>query len=310
MITTLLAAAAIAAAPAPASSIIAAGPLKGTLVKPAGPMRAAVLIIPGSGPTDRDGNNPLGIKANSYRLLADGLAAKGVASVRFDKRGLGESKAAGDGNKLTIADHANDTRAWIAATRRATGASCVWLAGHSEGGVVALASANSKNVCGLVLIASPGRKPATILREQLRANPANAPLLPQAEAALTSLEAGRRADVSAMHPALARGLFNPLVQDFLIDLMRQDPAQLLRSYFGRVLVVSGGRDLQVGKADADALAAARPGVTVAAFPAMNHVLKDAPEDKAANLATYAQADLPLTAGLVDRIATFVAQRRR
>jgi pimeloyl-ACP methyl ester carboxylesterase len=308
MITTLLAAAAIAAAPA--SSELSAGALRGTLVQPTGKARAAVLIIPGSGPTDRDGNNPLGGKANSYRLLAEELVTKGVATVRIDKRGLGGSQAVGNGNQVTVAEYVTDTRAWIAATRSATGLRCVWLAGHSEGGLVALASAGEKDVCGLVLLATGGRPLGRIIREQLRANPANAPILPQAEVALASLEAGRRADVSAMHPALAQGLFNPSVQDFLIDIFRRDPVQLLRSYSGPVLVVSGGRDLQVGKADADALAAARAGVATAVFPAMNHVLKDAPEDRAGNMATYADPTRPLTVGLADRIAAFVTGARR
>lgn len=310
MMTALLAAVSLtAAAPAIRSSDIAAGQLKGTLVQPAGKAAATVLILPGSGPTDRDGNNPLGVKANSYRLLAEGLAAKGVASVRIDKRGLGASKVSGDPNKVAIADYVADTRAWIAAARAATGARCIWLAGHSEGGLIALASANERDVCGLVLLATGGRPLGQIIREQLRANPANAPILPQAEVALASLEAGRRADVSAMHPALAQGLFNPAVQDYLIDLMRQDPVKLLRSSSGPVLVVSGGRDLQVGKADADALARARARISAAEFASMNHVLKDAPEDRAANLATYANPDLPLAAGLADRIAAFVKEAR-
>jgi pimeloyl-ACP methyl ester carboxylesterase len=308
MITALLAAAALAAAPAAAE--LGAGARKGTLVRPAGKPRAAVLIIPGSGPTDRDGNNPLGVKANSYRLLAQGLATKGVATVRIDKRGLGGSQAVGNGNQVTVAEYVGDTRAWIAAAKAAIGLRCVWLAGHSEGGLVALAAAREKDVCGLVLLATGGRPLGQIIREQLRANPANAPILPQAEAALASLEAGRRADVSAMHPALARGLFIPGVQDFLIDILRRDPVQLLRAYRGPVLVVRGGRDLQVGKADADALAAARPGVATAVFPAMNHVLKNAPEDRAGNLATYANPDLPLTSGLVEQVAAFVEGRRR
>jgi len=311
MIATLLAVASLAAAAPPIrSSDIAAGQLNGTLVQPVGKAAATVLILAGSGPTNRDGNNPLGVKANSYRLLAEGLAGRNVASVRIDKRGLGGSKVAGDPNKVTVADYVADTRAWIAAARSATGARCVWLAGHSEGGLIALASAGEKDVCGLVLLAAPGRPLGRIIREQLRANPANAPILPQAEAALASLEAGRHADVSAMHPALAQGLFNPAVQDFLIDLMRQDPVQLLRGYKGPVLVLRGGRDLQVMAADAAALLAARPGVATASFPGMNHVLKDAPEDRAGNLATYAYPALPLSAGLAERIATFIKERRR
>jgi pimeloyl-ACP methyl ester carboxylesterase len=220
------------------------------------------------------------------------------------------SKAAGDPNNVTIGRYAADVGSWVATARRATGARCVWLAGHSEGGLVALAAAGRPEVCGVVLISTAGRPLGEVVRSQLRANPANAPVLPQAEAALTSLEAGRRVDVSSLHPALAQGLFNPAVQDFLVDAFRYDPAKLVAAYKGPVLVVQGGTDLQVGKADADRLVAARAGVERADFATMNHVLKEAPADPAGNAATYADPSLPLAPGLVDRIASFVTSARR
>lgn len=71
-----------------------------------------MLIIPGSGPTDRDGNNLLGVKASTYRLLAHELAAKGVSSVRIDKRGMFASAAAvPDANAVTMKDYVRDTNA-------------------------------------------------------------------------------------------------------------------------------------------------------------------------------------------------------
>ena len=88
--------------------------LHGTLLAPAaGPRAPAVLIIAGSGPTDRDGDNPLGVKARSYRLLAEGLAAHGIASLRYDKRGVAASApAAAREEDLRIETYADDARAW------------------------------------------------------------------------------------------------------------------------------------------------------------------------------------------------------
>ncbi|WP_114227577.1 MULTISPECIES: alpha/beta hydrolase [Sphingomonas] len=284
--------------------------LVGTLLQAVGTPRATVLIIPGSGPTDRNGNNPLGINAAPYKLLAEGLAARGIATLRIDKRGLGGSRGAGDGNNVTIGRYAADTGSWVTAARQATGARCVWLAGHSEGGLIALAAADRPDVCGLVLLEAAGRPLGGIIREQLRANPANAPILADAERALTSLEAGRRVEAASLPPALGQGLFNPAVQDFLIDELRYDPAKLLAAYKGPVLVVQGGTDLQVKPADADRLVAARPGVARADFPTMNHILKEAPAARDANIATYGNPNLPLAPGLVDRIAAFVTEKRR
>lgn len=288
--------------------VSAAGPtgnLSGSLMT-AGAGAPVLLILPGSGPTDRDGNNPLGVAAAPYRLLAEALRSRGVSTLRVDKRGLGGSAGAGDGNAVTIPDYVADTRAWLTAARRRTGAACVWLMGHSEGALVALASAQeSADLCGLVLVAAPGRRFSEVLREQLRANPANAPLLDQALPAIDRLERSERVDVAGMHPALA-GVFAPAVQGFLISLFSFDPAQLAERVRVPMLIVHGQRDLQVGEADARRLAAANAGARLVLVPTMNHVLKTVPaDDRAANIASYADPSLPISGEAVEAIARFV-----
>ena len=304
MVTLLIAAAAAAAIPVTAPG--PQGPLAGTLVD-AGKTAPVVLIIPGSGPTDRDGNNPLGVTAAPYRLLADALAGKGVSSVRIDKRGLFGSKGAiPDPNKVTIADYATDVHAWVSAIRRRTGASCVWVLGHSEGSLIALAAAQQpQGICGVISVSGAGRNLADVIREQLRSNPANAPLLDQAMTALDSLEKGQHVDVTNLNPALLK-LFAPQVQDFLIDDFRHDPAKLAAALKIPLLIIQGERDIQVSAADAKALAAAQPKARLVLIPAMNHVLKDvASDDRAANMAAYADPSVAVDSSLVDGIADFV-----
>ena len=282
------------------------GPLAGTLLN-AGAHAPAVLIIPGSGPTDRDGNNPLGVTAAPYRLLAEALAAKGVSSVRIDKRGMFGSKAAvADPNKVTIGDYAADTHNWVKAIRDKTHARCVWVLGHSEGALVALAAAQQRDgICGVIVVAGAGRRLSDVIREQLRANPANAPVLDAAMSALDELDRGQHVDVAAMHPALQK-LFAPQVQDFLIDMFRQDPEKLAATVKVPLLIVQGERDLQVSTADARALAAAQPRAKLVLLPQMNHVLKDvASDDRAANAATYRDSSLPVDKEVVDAVAAFV-----
>ena len=143
------------------------------------------------------------------------------------------------------------------------------------------------------------------MREQLRSNPANAPVLDDALAAIDSLEANRPVDVSAMHPAL-QGLFAPKVQPFLMDMMAQDAAQKARALRVPLLIVQGGRDVQVTMADFDALRTANPKARHLLLPKMTHVLKDASgDDRASSLATYADASLPLSPGLAEAISAFV-----
>jgi pimeloyl-ACP methyl ester carboxylesterase len=301
------------AADATSTEINAPGPqgdLAGTLLVPSGGSKAVVLIIPGSGPTNRDGDNPLGVRAQPYKLLAEGLAQQGIASVRIDKRGMfGSGRAVADANAVTIDDYVQDTLNWIDVIRRRLPAHCVWLLGHSEGGLVALATAHAagsrESVCGLVLLATAGRPLGAVLRSQIEANPANAPIAQAASDAIGSLEAGRRVDISTL-PAPLGALFHPAVQGFLISEMALDPATLIADIEKPILIVQGERDLQVGVGDAERLKHARPSASLVLLPNANHLLKPVTtDDPAANLATYANPDLPLVPQAVDDIARFV-----
>ena len=292
-------------APGPSSA------LKATLTDPGKRGEPVILIVPGSGPTDRDGNNRLGVAASTYRLLAEALAGEGVASVRIDKRGMfGSAAAIADANAVTIDDYAQDVHAWARVITRRTGAPCVWVLGHSEGGLVALQAAQRPDgLCGLILVATPGRPMGDILKAQLRANPANAPLLPDADRAIDTLAGGARVDPATL-PALLQPLFPAVVQGFLVSAFALDPARLIKSVRLPILIMQGARDLQVELADAQRLEAAKPDAELIELADVNHVLKLVTSpDRAANAATYTAPALPLAAAVAPAIATFVGRRR-
>ncbi len=310
--TLLLVVATVGATPSPITQTFVQapgplGPLKGTMLAPAAGSAPMLLIIPGSGPTDRNGNNPYGVRAATYRLLAEGLAQRSIGTVRIDKRGMFGSRAAvADGNDVTIGDYVTDTESWIATIRKQTGVPCVWVLGHSESGLVALAAAQkAPDICGLVLLSAAGRTLGEVLRQQIKDNPANAPILDQAMAAIDGLEAGKRIDVSTMNPALMP-LFAPQVQGFLIDVFSYDPAKLIATVTKPVLILQGKRDIQVGVSDAERLKQAAPGATLVLLDDTNHVLKTVTsDDRRINAATYANPRLPLAPGAVEVIADFV-----
>jgi pimeloyl-ACP methyl ester carboxylesterase len=288
-----------------------AGELAGFWRGPKGQQAPVVLFIPGSGPTDHDGNSPFGVKGSPYGKLMEALAAEGVATVAVDKRGLFGSAIAGfDPNKVTIADYAADMHAWIDQIREETQVRCVWLAGHSEGSLVALVAAQTPDgVCGVISISGAGRRLSDVIREQINSNPANPPeIRTQSETALSALEAGHTVDVSGFHPGL-QPLFNPAVQPFLISMFSYDPAELAGRYKGPLLVVQGTTDIQVSVADAQRLAAGHPGASLELVEGMNHVLRAAPADRAANVASYGDEAAPVFPGLAASIAEFIRTHR-
>lgn len=283
------------------------GPLSGTLVAAKAADAPVVLIIPGSGPTDRDGNNGTALQASSYRLIAEGLYQSGISTVRIDKRGMfASAKAIADANAVTIADYVKDVETWTNVIKAATKQKCVWLLGHSEGGLVALAAAQKSNdICGLLLVATPGRPLSDVLMAQLKDNPANAPIIEQAAAAIDKLKLGQRVDLSGLHPALA-GLFDPSIQGFMIDLFSYDPAKLAGNYKGPALVLQGKRDIQVNEVDAKLLADANKTAKLIVVDDVNHVLKQVKSDDIGeNYATYANPNLPLAESVTKALVDFI-----
>ena len=307
--STSAAASAPLAPPTPASAdtvrvTVPVGTLVGTMQLPAG--RApfpVVLLISGSGPTDRDGNSPmLGGKNESLRQLAESLATRGIGSVRYDKRGIGASRVnlAGGEASLTIDDFVGDAVAWGRQLRADPRFGRLVLVGHSEGALIALMAAPQLGADGVVTIAGPGRRLQDVLREQLEAR-LPAAMKPDAFRVLDSLVAGRRVDTV---PPPLFVIFRPSVQPFLMSMFRQDPQALARTYAGPLLVVQGTTDLQVSAADADRLAAARPDVRLLRVEGMNHVLKAVSGDVQAQLPSY-RTPTPIMPEVVEGIAAFV-----
>jgi len=279
--------------------------LHGTRLK-AGLGTPAVLMIAGSGPTDRDGNNVLGVRGASYRLLAEGLKTKGVSTLRYDKRGIGESKSAYRATFQTLVD---DADLWATELHGTERVDCVWLLGHSEGALIALIVASKRHdICGLVLVSGPGRSMGDLMAAQFQANPANPPEL--VNAALHIIAALKAGHTVKDVPPLLQTIFSPGNQTGLMSEINVDPAALISKTKIPVLIMQGETDIQISVQDAKLLAAAQPSAKLVLLPGMNHVLKIAPADRTANLATYANSDLPLAPGVVDSIATFVHEHSR
>ncbi|WP_208349888.1 alpha/beta hydrolase [Pseudaestuariivita rosea] len=279
------------------------GPLEGEIIV-APDARHIVIIIPGSGPTDRNGNAiHMGLHSDTYKLLAEGLAKTGITTLRVDKRGFyGSSAALADPNDVTIDDYATDLRNWI--KRSSEIAPCVWIAGHSEGGLVALVAAQSapETLCGIILLATPGRPVGQLLTEQFRRNPANLFRMAELKDIVTDIETGVMRDPETISPAL-RPMFGLEVQRYMTDLFAYDPAIVASDWQGPALIIHGTKDIQVYNSDADKLQNAMPQAVRIDLSGATHMLKAHVPGQ--QLATYFEPELPLHADLVPAITNFI-----
>ncbi|MBL0699530.1 MAG: alpha/beta hydrolase [Desulfosarcina sp.] len=126
-----------------------------------------VLIIAGSGPTDRDGNNPW-MKNNSLKMLATELSKNRLATLRYDKRGIGKSSQAGSQEKNLRFDHyISDVKDWVALLNQDERFSEIIVIGHSEGSLLGMIASQEKDVDKFISIAGPGQSADKILKDQL-----------------------------------------------------------------------------------------------------------------------------------------------
>lgn len=279
-------------------------PLHGAYRMPVGFERGpALLMIAGSGPTDRNSDSTIaGVRPGSFRLLADELERQGIPSLRFDKRGTGASVAAAPPEAdLRFDDLVADAVNWAEYLRKQPGVTCVVIFGHSEGALIGAIVASRVPVCGIVEASGAGRPMDAVVEAQLAASGASPEVQAKVRETLEALKLGKTVETP---PGLA-ALFRPSVQPYLISVLKYDPAETIKAAKAPVLIVQGDNDLQVSVTDARLLAAARPDAKLLIVPGMNHILKIAPTDRAGNIATYADPTRQLAPTLVPAVTAFV-----
>lgn len=275
------------------------GDIVGTLAVPDKSTGIPVaLIIAGSGPTDRNGNNPM-MKNNSLKDLAYALANQGIATLRYDKRAIAESKAAAKKEEdLRFEDYVNDAKGWVDLLKADKRFSQVVVIGHSEGSLIGMIAARTAGK--YISIAGAGQSADKIIKIQLAGQPKAIQDL--CYPIIDSLKSGRTVDSVSF---MLQSLFRPSVQPYLISWFRYDPQEEIGKLTIPVLILQGTQDIQVSVDDANRLARAQPKAKLVILDGMNHIFRTVVGDKDANIATYTNASLPLAEGLVKSICEFI-----
>ncbi len=280
------------------------GPIYGTLQMASCTAKCPVaLIIAGSGPTDRDGNSiALPGPNNSLKMLAESLAANGISSIRYDKRGIGASaKSITSEADIRFNNYVDDAAEWIRFLRKDKRFGAVTVVGHSEGSLIGMLAAKEAGADKFVSIAGTGRPAGTVILEQLAAQ-LPPQLLEASERIVRDLTAGKTPDSV---PPVLFSLFRPSVLPYLISWFPLDPAREFSQLKIPALIVQGTTDIQVNLTDANLLAEARPAARLIVIDGMNHVLKDAPADRALQVRAYSDPSLPINVQLIRDVTAFV-----
>jgi pimeloyl-ACP methyl ester carboxylesterase len=256
------------------------------------------LLIAGSGSTDHDGNGPQA-KPATLKKLAEQLAERKIATLRYDKRGAGGWKGEfGRPEDFRFKDYVDDAIALVNYLRSGKFARVV-VVGHSEGGLVAILTARQVAVDRLVLLVTAARRQGDLVKAQLERKQIPARILQPILKAIDDIMAGQIVDPPPPGLSIA-----PSMQPSLASAFTIDPIDPLKSIGRPILIVGGGRDLQVARLDFIALSTASPLAKTLWLPDMNHVLVDV-SDEQDNLAAYDQPDRPLDPALVDAVAAFI-----
>jgi pimeloyl-ACP methyl ester carboxylesterase len=277
------------------------GTISGTLTMPnnAQGKIPVVIIIPGFGPLDRDGNSS-DFNTNMYKMLAFSLGKNGIASVRYDKRMIGKIAGSQKEKDLRFDDNVDDVVSLIDMLNSDDRFSKLVIVGHSEGSLVGMLASHDEPVKGFISLegeAVPGEK---VLTEEFK-NKAGF----MSDGIKNVLDSLKRGKINYNVDPELYSIARPSIQSYIMSWCRYDPTNEIHKLKMPILILQGTNDLQVGIENGQKLKSAKSNSIYLVVRGMNYVLKDAPADKDPNLATYKQPDLPLNTEMVSDILDFI-----
>lgn len=284
--------------------------LAGTLLLPSVEQNKALpiaLLVAGSGRTDRNGNNRLTLN-NSLKMLAEGLALEGVASLRYDKRGVGASLShLLNRPAITISTYIEDAKSWIEYIKNDRRFSQLTIIGHSQGAKLALSVLVQGSIAEqVILIAGDGHSLDMMLKKQLKEQPEQIKNL--SYAIIDTLKKGKTYNKV---PVFLNSLFGSTIQTKLIAEFEINPTELAAQIDIPMLIIQGTTDMRVTTQDAVALSEANQEAQLMIIENMNHVLKECiTTDKEQQKAYYSNPNIELHPHLVPAIANFILNPQR
>ena len=272
----------------------------GTLLQPkTNEKKLVAILIPGSGPTDRNGNQGM-LQNNSLKYLAEALSEKGMATYRFDQSVISQSKFLGfKEENYSFSELVTEVKIITAYLKNQYKFSKIVLIGHSQGSLVGMLAV-SDEVDAYISLCGSGQSIDVLLKEQLVQQ------VPQLEESYTKtlnqLKNGET--VTDVNPMLY-SLFRPSVQPFLRDWMQYNPSEILSKLQIPILIIGGTKDIQVSDNEANILFKSNPKSKLVIIDNMNHIFKEIKGPLSENQMSYMNPSLPIMPQLVNEIYNFI-----
>lgn len=257
-----------------------------------------VILIQGSGPTDRNGNQPM-VRNDGSKKIAQQLAENGIASYRFDKRIFKMNKLNLKEADLRLEDFVEDVENILKYFNAEGDFEKIIVAGHSEGSLIGALAAREK-ADGFISLAGAGRSIDEIIVEQIAKQ--SRELSENARMAFD--EIAENGSTTNYNPFL-ESIFRPSVQPFMASWMKYDPAEEIAKLDMPVLIINGTFDIQVDVKDAELIKEAKPDAKLILIKDMNHIFREIKGDNLENTKAYNEPNRPLHPELIPHLVDFI-----
>lgn len=259
-----------------------------------------VILIPGSGPTDRNGNQSF-MKNDMLKKLAEGLSENGIASFRYDKRIVKQLRTRNLDKNIRFDDFVTDAKSVVNHFKPSY--TSIIIAGHSQGSLVGLL-ATEVGVDGFISLAGAANSIDQIILEQISKT---APyFITDTKRVLEVLKSGQ---TTTDFPQPLSSMFNLEIQPFMINWMQYNPKELIKDLEIPVLILNGTKDLQVNITEAQLLKEAKEDAELFIIENMNHLLFEINGDDLVNSKSYNDKTYPVMPEVIEHIVDFIQKEK-
>lgn len=273
--------------------------IDGTLLSPKTIEKPSLaILIAGSGPTNRNGNQNF-LKNNSLKKLAEELSNNNIATFRYDKRIVKQIRQGKVDKDIMFDDFVSDAAAVIDYFKEKELFSKIYVIGHSQGSLVGMLAAKDR-ADGFISIAGAGNNIGDVLIEQVTMM---APKLgEETKRIVAELKDG---NTTTDYPEALASLFSTDLQPFMINWMKYNPTDVIKELKMPILIINGNKDLQVSENEAKLLKEANENATLFIIENMNHVLFEIKGDDLENSKSYNESFRPISKKLITNIIEFI-----